>query len=202
MLLFMQREKTDKASELAQCALQLFSENGINKVNIDAIAKASSVTKGGFYHYYKSKKEIILAACECYYRNWSNSVHGAIEAGSSNLEKLDIAIHLSVKSCLLDRANRVFTLEILTLSLYDDQVKESWAKFYKYAHQFYTKILQSAIDAGEINPPVRERGVKYRVDSMLRTMEGVKQEAHFDESLRNNQNENLICADLIKLLTR
>ncbi len=62
--------------------------------------------------------------------------------------------------------------------------------------------LQKAIAATEMAPTVRKEGVKFRVDAMLRTMEGVKQEAHFDEEIRNNKNEHLICQELMRMLTR
>lgn len=191
----------DKADQLARCAFQLFSEKGINRVNMDQIAKAAGVTKGSIYHHFSSKKEVILSACECYYRDWRRHALKEIKKGKTCLEQLERVIKLSVRSCLLDRQKRVFTLEILTLSLYDDDVKESWAGFYKAAHVFYMDLVQQAIAATEISPTIRKEGVKFRVDALLRTMEGIKQEAHFNEEIRNNVDERLICQELLRLVT-
>lgn len=41
-------------------AFKLFYENGFKSTSIDKIMKASALTKGAFYHHYKSKKELGL----------------------------------------------------------------------------------------------------------------------------------------------
>lgn len=193
--------KPEKADEIGRCAFQLFGERGINQVNMDAIAAAAGVTKGSVYHHFRSKQEVTLSACDCYYRDWHRNALKEIRKGTTHLEALEYAIRFSVRSCLFDRRNRVFTLEILTLSLYDEVVKNSWRQFYNAAHAFYENLLQQAIDSGEIAPTIREQGVKFRVDTMLRTMEGIKLEAHFNEEIRNNKQELAICRELLKMLT-
>lgn len=194
----MRLKEPEKAENLAFCAFQLFSERGINQVNMDAIAAEAGVTKGSVYHHFRSKKEVILKACECYYSRWYESTHEETLKEDTFLGKLEKAIQFSVRSCLLDRKNRVFTLEILTLSLYDEDVLKSWAAFYKRAHGFYLDLLKQAIATGEI---VDLGDPEDRVDVMLRTMEGVKQQAHFDKKICTDESEALICTQLLKMLT-
>ncbi len=42
-------------------AFQLFYENGFKTTSVEKVMQATSLTKGAFYHHYKSKKELALA---------------------------------------------------------------------------------------------------------------------------------------------
>jgi AcrR family transcriptional regulator len=188
---------SEKAEQLVDCAFRLFSERGIAKVNMDAIAAEASVTKGSLYHHFRSKKEVILAACNLYYRNWQRSVAREVVKGTTVAEKLDLAIRFSVRSCLMDKANRVFTMEILTLSLYDADVRSSWAQFYDTARNFYINLIADA-ENGKGHRDFEE--IEERVDLMLCAMEGVKQRAHFERQLCSKKNEELISRQLLNMV--
>ncbi|WP_460515686.1 TetR/AcrR family transcriptional regulator [Cyclobacterium sediminis] len=45
-------------------AFELFYEEGFKSSSIDRIVKASNLTKGAFYHHFKSKKELGLKVIE------------------------------------------------------------------------------------------------------------------------------------------
>ena len=57
-------------NKLAKSAFELFASKGIRNVSLDEVAAHADVTKGSLYWHYKSKKEIVLAACDYYYRRW------------------------------------------------------------------------------------------------------------------------------------
>lgn len=46
--------------EILVKAIEMFQKNGYDKVSINEICKALGVTKGAFYHYYKSKSDLLL----------------------------------------------------------------------------------------------------------------------------------------------
>ena len=52
-------EKTK--SEILKTAVRLFEEKGFEKVNIEDIVKEVGVTRGAFYHYFKSREDLIYA---------------------------------------------------------------------------------------------------------------------------------------------
>ncbi|WP_313344594.1 TetR/AcrR family transcriptional regulator [Sedimentibacter sp.] len=49
----------DKKRELLSIAEKLFMEKGYQKTSLDDILRASGISKGGFYHYFKSKDEVL-----------------------------------------------------------------------------------------------------------------------------------------------
>lgn len=49
----------DKKDRIVEEALKLFLEKGFNETSVDEITKASSISKGSFYTYFKSKEELL-----------------------------------------------------------------------------------------------------------------------------------------------
>ena len=72
--------------KLAKSAFELFAQRGIKNVNLDEVAAHAGVTKGSLYWHYKSKKEVILAACAYYYRRWQQRAHAEIATPESRAQ--------------------------------------------------------------------------------------------------------------------
>ena len=106
-----------------KAAFELFARRGINNVNLDEVAAHAGVTKGSLYWHYKSKKEVVLAACAYYYRRWQQRAHAEIALDNDPLGQLERVLRFSVQSCLFDRANRVFTTEIMALLPQDNDIR-------------------------------------------------------------------------------
>ena len=53
-----------KRKELLAIAEKVFLEKGYEQANVDDILKASGFSKGSFYHYFKTKEEVLTASIE------------------------------------------------------------------------------------------------------------------------------------------
>jgi AcrR family transcriptional regulator len=180
----------------AKSAFDLFAERGLRHVNLDEIAAGAGVTKGSLYHHYGSKKEVILAACQYYYRSWQQRIQHEISPLPDPLERLRTALSSSVRTCVIERRNRVFTAEIFAMSLYDGDVRASWAQFYDTVRETYIGLVETARAAGrlEVEDPRRA------VDLMLATMEGIKQRASFEPEIADAGEQQAVVDDLLALL--
>ena len=187
---------TPMPSRLAQSAFALFSRNGIQNVNLDRIAAHAGVTKGSLYWHFESKDEIIQAACSHYYRTWHRRINAELAPFTDPLERLERALRFSVRTCLLDKENRVFTLEIFTLSLHDEAVRRGWRQFLNSVREFYIGLLEAARAAGRIKTPDPQQAV----DFLLAAMEGIKLQALFDPQLCSRHAEKQICEQLMRTL--
>jgi AcrR family transcriptional regulator len=56
-----QSRSRDKRNRLKTAALELFGEYGYEQTSIDQIAMRASVAVGGFYQYFRSKRQLLLA---------------------------------------------------------------------------------------------------------------------------------------------
>jgi AcrR family transcriptional regulator len=55
------KDADTRRSEILQSALELFREEGFEKVTVESIAKKSGIAKGSFYNYFKSKEDVYEA---------------------------------------------------------------------------------------------------------------------------------------------
>lgn len=181
---------------LAERAFMLFGERGFDDVTIDEIAAQAGVTKGSFYSHYKSKREIVLAACQHYYRIYQNRVHTVIATLTDPVERLRAVVETSVRACVIDRSVRVFTTEIFALSLKDDQVRAGWLQFYDSVRELYVGLLTAAKTAGQTNVD----DPRVAVDLMLAAIEGIKIRAVYEPQLACEREQRTIVDGLMSIL--
>jgi AcrR family transcriptional regulator len=176
------RSSPEMPLTLAAGAFRLFAKKGIRNVNLDTVAAAAGVTKGSLYWHFRSKRELIRAACDHYYRAYHDRIVEEIGKGRDPIATLERILRLNVQICLLDAENRNFTLEILTLAVHDKAIRQSWLAFYDRVRTEYLDLLLAARPAG----PHAQRDALQAANCLLEAFEGVKLRALFEPA---------ICAD-------
>lgn len=182
--------------KLAKSAFQLFAKRGIKNVSLDEVAANAGVTKGSLYWHYKSKKDVILAACDYYYSQWQQRTDAAIALNDDPLGQFERVVRLSVQSCLFDRTNRVFTSEILTLSQQDRDVLAARARFYRTVCETYARLLEGACARGQIE--VADPGAA--VEWVVAAIDGIKYRAGFDPGMCTPRHCDRIVAGLMRIV--
>ncbi len=79
---------------LMQAAIQCFLEYGYEKASISKITNICNVTKGAFYHHFKNKDEIYLAALQSLFYEIDKWLRERIYASNSFREMLDAAFDI------------------------------------------------------------------------------------------------------------
>jgi AcrR family transcriptional regulator len=182
--------------KLAASAFALFSRHGIAQVNLEAVASHAGVTKGSLYWHFASKDELVHAACAHYYQNYHRRLNAEVAKVPDPIKRLEQALRLSVRTCLLDAGNRVFTLEIFTRSLYDETVRAGWRQFYGSVREFFIGLVQAAL----LNHQIVADDPELAVNTMLATMEGIKLRALFEPHICAATEEGKILASLESIL--
>jgi len=70
-------EISDTKAKLLDAGVKLMRTNGYNATTVDDICAEAGVTKGGFFHYFKSKEEIAKAAVERFGYGKGQELHDA-----------------------------------------------------------------------------------------------------------------------------
>jgi AcrR family transcriptional regulator len=86
-------EKTK--NEIIKAAARLFGEKGWESVNVEDIVKEVGVTRGAFYHYFKSREELIYAVMIQIFIENNPYTLAMEQEGLNALEKLRFAIKLN-----------------------------------------------------------------------------------------------------------
>ncbi len=183
-------------SKLAASAFATFARRGIRNASLDHVAAGAGVTKGSVYWHYRSKRELIRAASEHYYRSYHERMVSEMAGGGDPLAMLERILRLNVRLCLIDRANRTFTLEILALSVHDKAIRESWRAFYEGVRAEYVKLLLTARPPGVEN----RRDAGHVANSLLEAFEGVKLRALFEPAICSDAAEEArIVSNLLEI---
>lgn len=65
--------------QIIEVSLNLFSTKGYEKTSISDIVKASNVSRGGFYHHFQSKEEVLAAITDLYMTRFENIIKQSLE---------------------------------------------------------------------------------------------------------------------------
>lgn len=192
----MPRTAPEKPDQLARSAFEVFAERGFKDATIDEIALNAGVTKGSFYSHYRSKREVILAACNYYYQRYQQAIHEEMATAADPMERLRSVLKRSVRTCIVDRASRAFTTEIFAFSQQDEAVRASWTQFYDTVRQMYFGLTRAAIAAGKLEVEDPEAAVNL----LLAALEGVKLRATFEPRVAAKDEQQAIVEGLLAIL--
>ena len=85
--------------KIVDAGVNLMRSRGFNATTLDDICAAAGVTKGGFFHYFKSKEEIAKAALERFAAGKSNDFQNAeFRKVTDSLERLFARLDFVVQS--------------------------------------------------------------------------------------------------------
>jgi len=184
------------SARLVQGAFDLFGQHGIDNVNMDMIAAHSNCTKGSLYWHFDTKKSVILAACDLYYKNWEERIRHELSAVKDPVKRLKKAVRFSIRHCMVDPRNRVFTLGIMGLSLYDADIRASWGKFYDRVREYFIALVEDAKKTGR----VKAGDSRSAVDLMLVSFEGIKLRTIVEADFNVAFEEKAVFRGLMELL--
>lgn len=79
--------KTNTKDRLVETAIEMVWKNSYSSVSVDDICKAADIRKGSFYHYFKSKADLAIAAMEQHYQNSKEDFDNAFSPANSPVER-------------------------------------------------------------------------------------------------------------------
>ncbi|WOO88168.1 TetR/AcrR family transcriptional regulator [Mollicutes bacterium LVI A0039] len=154
---------------------RLFREKGYDKTTLSEIIDASDCSKGGFYHYYKSKEDIIPQVLDEYEQVYIDCINAFVlpeKSGYENLLKFYETVYL-------DNSEKAR----LRKELYDIIVQIDRGDLYRHmrkrADGALTKMVCELLEKGEIDGSV-ELNVKPIIIAKLFAREF----RYFDERMR------------------
>lgn len=140
-------------------------ENGYYSTSVDKILKKAKMNKGSMYHYFKSKKELVLAVIDAHVFGYIDKKYSAILDVNENY--ID-----SMFSVLKNRESFNYTLGcrlnslVQELSHHDKDFKEALEKVYVHFEDILYRVLVKAQDNKEINHPDLKQLAVYVVASI------------------------------------
>lgn len=82
---------------ILETAMRLFYEMGLENVNVEDVVKEVGVTRGAFYHYFKSREELIASVMYKSFEDDNPYLLADKQKGLNALEKLRFVIKLTLR---------------------------------------------------------------------------------------------------------
>ena len=140
----MTAEKITTRQKIVAAAKNLFSTHGYSEATIDDIITAVGITKGAFYHYFKSKEIICIEIIDDIQKDYQN-IFETLPKDADPLEKLRAVIRQILElNCSGQWINCKLILHISTQAhLLKSPIKQKLDSFWKwYIDQYHQLIIQ------------------------------------------------------------
>lgn len=160
-----------KKEKIIKHAFDLFAEKGYFETSIDDIVKASGISKGGIYYYFKSKEDIFLEIAEERFRQRKKLIDNAQDMKSSK-EKIISYINWTLTGFFEEKVQKMsrFTFEFWSVLSRNPNMGDKAKERYKMFYTILAEILQQGIDSGEFKKDIDIDSMVYII---LSTMDGI-----------------------------
>ena len=152
----MMRKGTEKRQNLLDTAEKLFCQQGYEKTSVQDILDATSMSKGGFYHHFASKDEVMTALCSRRAERAAAFAADALNAAGTPAARINAVLYgfMPLRRDEADFAAMLLPViskpECRAVALiYQDALEEHFLPLLKAA-------VASAASVGAVYPPVRE----------------------------------------------
>jgi AcrR family transcriptional regulator len=148
----MPRTQTDTKQRILNVTRTLYSAHGCENTTIDDIITAIGITKGAFYHYFKSKEDLcktVIAQVIEDYQNLAQSI-------DQNIEPIEQLRQMIEKLSQLNTSGRWVNCRlIIRLSTDSHQsypkIQRKIRDFWQWYSGFYEELIEKCRSAGQIN---------------------------------------------------
>lgn len=123
--------------------------NGYYSTSVDKILKKAKMNKGSMYHYFKSKKDLVLAVIEAHIYNYIDKKYSAILESNDNYIDEMFKVLNNRSSFNFTCGCRLNSL-VQELSHQDQDFKIALEKVYFRFEEIIENVLKKAVDNGEI----------------------------------------------------
>ena len=164
-------KRADKAKEIAQAALDQFTQLGFVAASLEKIASAAGIGKSTIYEYYKNKEELFVAAVEAACDGWFNDVDEICRQTQDPIERLEgIAANFMECPDYPPKAFHRFYFDILMQTVMEGGVFYTRKHFIREMHQKMIRkvvdILLTGVSTGTLRPEIAKDAQKITITYM------------------------------------
>ena len=148
----MSRRPTDTKSRIVKTTRTLYSTYGCDGTTLDDIITAAGITKGAFYHYFKSKESL----CEAVIEQLVTDYHQLTESIDQQLEPIDRLRWIIHELNNLNASGEWVNCRLiirLTLDSHESNpsIQHKINDFWQWYTDFFEDLIQKCRDAGQLS---------------------------------------------------
>jgi len=154
----MQQRSEETRAKIMESAIKLFSDQGYNKASVDDICTEAGISKGAFYHHFKSKQELFLALLD----GWLQTIDNAIEASKDKTAPETFTQMTEAFPYIFQTAGEGLPmfLEFWLQASRDKKIWDASIAPYRRYHKYFTSLIKKGVEEGsfvEVDPELASR---------------------------------------------
>ena len=191
----MVRGPTDTRERILKAAGSLYGSHGCAGTTLDDVLTASGITKGAFYHYFKSKESLCEALVEKVASEYKDLAE-AIDAAAPPFDRLESFLGELVR---LNQSGQWINCKLMLRMSTESHAshpatEQRIRKFWRWYEGFFVELIETCIKEGSLS---RKFSAETQAKLLMSTMAGI---VTFENVPGPKHNISDIMETLIKLL--
>ena len=154
----MQQRSEETRARILEAAVKQFAVSGYNTSSVDNICEQAGVSKGAFYHHFKTKQDVFLALLD----GWLQTFDQAIEASKDRPVPETFQMMTEYFPYIFHSAsdNLPMFLEFLQQASRDETIWQASIAPYRRYHKHFASLIKKGVAEGsfvEVNPDLAAR---------------------------------------------
>lgn len=148
----MKEDKNKKKNSIAKIGARLFSKKGFAETSMDDIASAARLSKGGIYHYFSSKAEVLYFVLDNFMDVVIKEIQEELDKNDNKLERMRGLIfrHVDQYPKYLDEAKILFH-EVQNLpSKYYKKIIEKEKEYNRITHKVLSEYFGPSMKKNQV----------------------------------------------------
>ncbi len=140
------KKAEERRSEILMKAQELFYVHGYTRTSVNMVIEALGISKGAFYHYFKSKEELLDSLADILSQNIKSKIEAVVDNGNLNaIEKLNKMYHESGTY----KVENIDFIMTITEALYNDDNLLLRYKFQNKSLENFVPLLAMIFQQGK-----------------------------------------------------
>ena len=154
----MQQRSEETRARILEAAIKLFSTHGYNKASVDEICVEAGISKGAFYHHFKTKQALFLALLD----GWLQMIDNAIKASRAKTAPETFMQMTEAFPFIFETAGDGLPmfLEFWLQASRDEKIWEASIAPYRRYHKYFTSLIKKGVEEGsfvDVDPELTSR---------------------------------------------
>jgi TetR/AcrR family transcriptional repressor of nem operon len=181
---------TDTKEKLLEAALQLVWKESVGSARVDDICKKAGVRKGSFYHFFKSKSDLVIAALETHWEESRGEFDRIFSPSVPPVERLRGFFDFMVRrqAWKAEQAGRVLGCPYASVAISCSSEEQQIRQHVEQIFATFKKYFESALRDGKADGSIPVKDVPMTVETVFDLIEGAMSAARIQNSLKPVQN--------------
>lgn len=171
--------KEKRIQDIIDAAMEIFLKKGYENATMEEIAKNAGISKGGLYHYFKSKDMILIFVNQKISENIENIMSKAFEMPSIK-EGILYYIENYLEYWIEHPKETIFLFLSITKILDNQELLEYYQQFMGDYMKYFEEAFEMGIQLGEFQP----HNAKTSAITLVSALDGIISYLFLDENLK------------------